>query len=284
MYDPTDPAGIYDDPHGEASSDHGQYPDQEDARETHTCDSCDRVIPRHEHKCEMCAGLRMTTEQAGPPSVQTTSTEREWLLGRIVIAVVPASIDTVATALGSAAFNLADTEAIMAGTEIDVTNAEVVDADIEPLSSFNGPPADALERGWESLETARVNEQEGRGYHLLQTAIEQTDWTADEAAPYIITEAGQTVTNRGALEDLQETIASSDEPYWVVPGVIDRCIERTITTTCQLACRGRCSKKTTHEFISCEDYQGKSVVGQPIWECTKCGASRHGPVPGAKTN
>jgi hypothetical protein len=278
MYDPTDPAGIYDDPHGEASSDHG-YPDREDARDPHTCDSCDRVIPRHEHKCEMCAGRCVTTEQAGPPSVQTTSTEREWLLGRIVIAVVPASIDTVATALGSAAFNLADTEAIMAGTEIDVANAEVVDADIEPLSSFNGPPADALERGWESLETARVDEEEGTGYHLLQTVIEQTDWTVDEAAPYIITEGGQAVTDRGVLADLQETIASSDESYWVVPGVVDRCIERTISTTCQLACRGRCSDETTHEFVASEDYPNESVPEHPIWECSRCGMNRFGPAP-----
>ncbi|MFD1588164.1 hypothetical protein ACFR9U_14370 [Halorientalis brevis] len=263
--DPMEPRGVvYDDLQRDSTSSRGNYPDDMSA-DRRTCPSCSRTVPPHQTQCEFCAehGIRSPNAAQGSPA------DDEWSFGRVVLSIVPADTEYMAQALGAAAFSLAATTDLAPGCR---------DAEVKPVGAFETAPAEHLTAGWGDLVDS-VETDTDTGHRLLDTASEQTDWTAEQPLAHLFTEDGTAIMSRSEVRDLREEISAADEQFWVVPGVVKR-YDSTLPVipdapTRQLQCR-ECHGDTEHRFT------GRSTTrdsGWPVWVCTECHQPRFGREP-----
>lgn len=241
--------------------DRGHYIEQLSSRSTRTCPTCPRTIPANEQQCQYCATEGVTE----PTAVEAADATDKWIFGRVVLAVVEASNDFHATALGKAALSVASPTA---------HDARAVDGDVKPIAMFDETPAAQLTKGWPDLPTV-VAATDPVGETLLETAVEQTDWDADETPPVLFGADGTGITDRQDYEAIATGMATDERDYWLVPGVVKRYLGREDVE----------ESKQTYDCISCEsetphEYQERMQLcshphqGRQIWTCLACGQPR----------
>jgi hypothetical protein len=188
-----------------------------------------------------------------------------WIFGRVVLAVVEASTDLHAIALGKAALSVA------APTEHDDC---AVDGDVTPIATFDETPAAQLTEGWPTLPSV-VAADGSVGETLLETAVEQTDWDVDETPPVLFEADGTGITDRQDYEALTTALATDDSDYWLVPGVVQRYLasddteEAVQTYDCV-----SCESETPHEYQDRNQLESHPYHGRQIWTCSTCGQPR----------
>lgn len=289
LYDEDDPRGtIYSDstgdphtePHGHDSAS-GHYPDQKAQREQyapHTCQDCDTEIPESHDRCGVCA--RAAGDAPNQPWLQDERNQSnsnqetpDWTFGRVVCAVVPASTQYKALALGSAAFTLAETETVL-------NDGSYRDADVKTVADFETAPARHLTAGWgDVVEVAPLDGDDGE--RLFEAAAERTVQESGAATHLYLTEGDPLVT-QDDVDTLRAQITDGDERYWIVPGIVRRHKsgpERAIPDpdTGRLHCQ-QCAEETDHQYTGKSTLEGE--YGRPVWVCVECSKPRFGREPG----
>jgi hypothetical protein len=190
-----------------------------------------------------------------------------------VLAVVPSSTRYKALALGTSAFRLADSEAL-------IGDQEYPDADVKPVTDFESSPAVHLTAGWgDIVDVASLESDDGE--RLFEAAVERTVQASGANTHLYLTEGGP-INSPDELNTFREQIASEDDRYWIVPGIVRRyksSPDQEIPERAQesLHCRW-CEAETEQEYTGKSTLEGER--GRPVWICTECEEPRFGHEPG----
>ncbi|SFL46920.1 hypothetical protein SAMN04487950_3911 [Halogranum rubrum] len=246
------------------------YPAEAQQREAN-CPSCGTSIPPGQPKCRFCLTL--------DPSDEQHHSDTELSLLHVVHLFVESTTYYGAVAKGAAAARL------LATNESDPAVDEC-----QLIYDFDEEPAAQVTDAWPALSPAlRVASK--RGEEVLAVARERTTWgstahSATEHATYFYDESGSAIRDQAHLSTLLE---SADDDGWLVPAIAlqhspvetrSESQEHQIPTKRSLQCR-ECGRETTHRVSEFEESADSGWSGQPICECTLCGAPCFGPDPRA---
>ncbi|SEP31638.1 hypothetical protein SAMN04487948_14613 [Halogranum amylolyticum] len=247
------------------------YLAEDHQRETN-CSSCGTSIPLDQPKCRFCLTHHLD------PSNEQRHSDTELSLLHVVHLFVESSTYYGAVAKGAAAARLLATN----GTDPAVDECQLI-------YDFDEEPAAQVTDEWPALPAAMRATSEC-GKETLAVARERTIWgsttrSPTEHATYLYDESGSTMQDEAHLSTRLE---NAGDDGWLVPAIAlqrspietrSESREHRVPTKTPLQC-WECDRETTHRFSAFEESPDDGWSGQPIWECTLCGAPCFGPEPG----
>nr|WP_245756911.1 hypothetical protein [Halogranum rubrum] len=158
------------------------------------------------------------------------------------------------------------------------------------IYDFDEEPAAQVTDAWPALSPA-VRVASKHGEETLAVTRERTTWgnttrSPTEHATYLYDESGSAIQDEANLSTLLE---SAGDDGWLVPAIAlqhspvktsPESWDHRVPTKTLLQC-WECGRETTHRFSAFEENSDNGRSGQPIWDCTMCGAPCFGPDPRA---
>ena len=236
------------------------------------CEVCGSSIPPNRARC--------TDHQVSDAGTESSS-DYNWSLSRVAIAIVPASNVFHAVAMGSSAFRLRQ------GSQGSRDSYDLI-------YDFD-EPSKTLTSGWGGGLPDAVPLKSEAGQRLFECAKEKTNWETaldvekalgvtnsplSDAEAYIFSETGDEIVDTDQLGLFENSLPEDDQEFWVVPAALYTPKRDTSGKTVRNHDCPSCGSTTQHVF---EGYDGGhpslNSEGAAVWTCLECDTSHAGGAP-----
>lgn len=234
----------------------GAFHSEETSLPPANCDICGCSIPPTRARC---------SDHRPDPETPRLNDTHEWSIFKVGFALVPATNEFHAIALGSSAFLLRE-----GGHRSRASYTLLADID---------EPAAMVTDGWEqglpdavSLSTAEGQALLAEVRDFVEESEEESNGSLSLATPTVYTAEGDEL----ALNILKKELsAEGEKDVWLVPGVLYR--RKRVTTGKRIQRRtcASCDEPTKHTFEGYRDANdGNGGSRKVVWKCLECGTEK----------